>query len=100
MGGDNDCQREQCAVEIDACVDDGRPVGEKPLRANTHVFWACAGDAAMIDACRRDCIDTVHESQRTFNAFLQCAGAAMCIDQPQCELACPMENDACTQDQP
>ena len=101
MGGDNDCQREQCAVEIDACVDDGRPVGENRCGQVRTCFWACAGDADMIDACRRDCIDTgTLESQRIFNTFLQCAGAAMCIDQAQCELACPMENDACTQDQP
>ena len=99
MGGDNDCQREQCAVEIDACVDDGRPVGENRCGQVRTCFWACAGDADMIDACRRDCIDTgTLESQRIFNTFLQCAGAAMCIDQAQCELACPMENDACTQD--
>jgi hypothetical protein len=92
--GDPECQNLRCGDEINACVDDGRPVGPNTCVQISACFWGCLG--ADVAACRAQCVEQgTNEDQNLFNAFLNCAADAMCRDQASCEAACVQQMGDC-----
>lgn len=93
--GDVDCQRMNCAEEIDACLEDGRPLGADTCSEISACFWRCPA-GPEVGECRRDCQDEgTRESQAAWTDFLNCAADARCANQPACEAACVQEMAAC-----
>ena len=93
--GDAQCQRINCAEEIDACLEDGRPLGADTCSEISACFWRCPA-GPDVGQCRQDCQDEgTRESQSAWADFLNCASDARCANQVACEAACVQEMDAC-----
>jgi hypothetical protein len=93
-GNDGNCQRMNCGAEIDACLDDGRPLGPDTCSEISACFWRCAG-ANQAD-CRQSCFEEgTRESQNAWSDFLQCASDARCRNQAGCEAVCAQEMAEC-----
>jgi len=92
--GEPECQTLRCEDEINACVDDGRPVGPNTCVEISDCFWGCRGVEAAV--CRTRCVEQgTREDQNLFNVFLDCATDAMCRDQAGCEAACIQQMADC-----